>query len=68
MVTHDLAAAGNLEPLGSSLMGLELDFAFRDLSQIYPPEVPCDPTGLAEADSGALGLTGWDEGAPGWPA
>ena len=68
MVTHDLAATGNLKPFSRALMGFELEFNFRDLSQIYPPEDPCDPAGLAEADSGALGLTGWDEGAPGWPA
>src|SRR5208337_1690716 len=65
MVTHDLAATRDLEPLGSSLVGLELEFAFRDLSQIYPPEDSCDPAGLAEADSGALGLTGDDGGGPG---
>ena len=68
MVTHDFAAAGYLEPLGSSLMGLEFEFAFRDLSQIYPPEDPCDPAGLAEADSGTLGLAGGDGGGPDWLA
>jgi len=68
VVTHDFAATSNLEPLGGTLMGLELDFNFRDLSQIYPPEVPCDPTGLAEADSGALDLMGGDDGAPDWLA
>ena len=55
-MAHDLTAAGYLEPLGSSFVGLKLNFDFRDLGQIYPPEVPCDPAGLAETGSGTLGF------------
>ena len=68
MMAHDLTAAGYLEPLGSSLMSLELYFDFRDLSQIYPPEDPCDPTGLADAGCGALGLVGGGGARLGWPS
>ena len=47
MVTHNLAAARELEPLGSSLVSLEFEFYFLNLGQIYPPEDRCGPAGLA---------------------
>ena len=40
MVTHDFAAAGDLEPFGSSLMGLELEFSFRNFSQSILLKIP----------------------------
>ena len=33
MMAHDLATAGQLKALGSSLMSLKLGFDFRDFSQ-----------------------------------
>ena len=62
MPTHDLAAAGQFEPFGSSLMSLELGFSFRDLGQNYPPEDSCEPAGLACGGKGALGWLGAGRG------
>jgi hypothetical protein len=43
MMTHNFTAAGNLEPFGGALMGLEFQFNFLSLSQSNLLKIPVVP-------------------------